>query len=48
MSAASDTTSSRENHLKKGSDVTPYEALIAGSLSGAIARYVYLHHEIEL
>lgn len=38
MNAASDTSSGRENHLKKGSNVSPYEALIAGSLSGAIAR----------
>jgi hypothetical protein len=32
----------REDHLKKGSKVTPYEAMVAGSISGGIARYVYL------
>lgn len=47
MNAASDTSSGRENHLKKGSKVSPYEALIAGSLSGAIARYVNLHHQMN-
>lgn len=33
-------TSKREDHLRKGSDVTPYEALAAGSMSGAVSRYV--------
>ncbi|ODV81988.1 mitochondrial carrier [Suhomyces tanzawaensis NRRL Y-17324] len=31
---------SSKDHLRKGADVSPYEALMAGSLSGAIARAV--------
>ncbi|RLV95796.1 Mitochondrial thiamine pyrophosphate carrier 1 [Spathaspora sp. JA1] len=30
----------REDHLHKGSNVSPYEALVAGSISGAVARAV--------
>lgn len=30
----------REDHLRKGSDVTPYEALVAGSVSGAVSRAI--------
>lgn len=28
----------REDHLRKGSEVSPYESLLAGSISGAVAR----------
>lgn len=30
----------RIDHLRKGAGVNPYDALIAGSISGALARYV--------
>ncbi|KAI5955889.1 TPC1 [Candida jiufengensis] len=30
----------REDHLKRGSDVTPYEALIAGSIAGGTSRAI--------
>ncbi|KAK6464761.1 mitochondrial carrier domain-containing protein [Scheffersomyces coipomensis] len=33
-------SSKREDHLKKGSNVSPYESLLAGSISGAVARGV--------
>lgn len=31
---------SRENHLQRGSKVSPFESIVAGSLSGAVARAV--------
>lgn len=34
------TSTERADHLKKGSNVTPVESLIAGSISGAVARAV--------
>ncbi|RCK54618.1 Mitochondrial thiamine pyrophosphate carrier 1 [Candida viswanathii] len=33
-------TNKREDHLKRGSDVTPLEALTAGSIAGAVSRAV--------
>ncbi|KAI5966157.1 TPC1 [Candida pseudojiufengensis] len=30
----------REDHLKRGSNVTPYEALLAGSISGGVSRAI--------
>lgn len=30
-----------EDHLLKGSSVSPLQSLVAGSISGAVARYVY-------
>lgn len=34
------TASPREDHLLKNSDVSVVESLVAGSISGALARYV--------
>lgn len=35
-----------EDHLLKGSSVSPLQSLIAGSISGAVARYVLLLQKV--
>lgn len=33
----------REDHLRKGAEVSPWESVVAGSMSGAVSRYVFLN-----
>lgn len=40
MLSLGENTTGRKDHLSQGASVSVYDSLIAGSISGAVARYV--------